>query len=67
MKIVLPRCDQVLKRRFFHVRVIQRWNALPEHIVMQTSLATFKRKLEVEFGSILKNNCVVLYYPLPGV
>ena len=29
------------------------WNALPEHIVMQASLVTFKRKNEVALGSIL--------------
>ena len=53
LKIVLPRYDWELKRRFFHVWVIQRWNALPEHVVMQALLVTFKRKLEVALGSIL--------------
>ena len=52
LKIVLPRCDQEPKR-FFHVRVIQRWNALPEYVVMQASLVMFKRKLVVALRSIL--------------
>ena len=33
--------------------VIQRWNALPKHVVMQALLVTFKSKLEVALGSIL--------------
>ena len=32
--------------------VIQRWNALPEYVVTQASLLSFKRKLEVEIGNI---------------
>ena len=53
LKIVLPRCDLELKQRFFHIPVIQRWNALPEYVVTQASLSSFKRKLEVEIEGIL--------------
>ena len=52
LKIGLPRCEQELKR-FFHAQVIQRQNALPENVVMQASLVTFKRKFEAVLGSIL--------------
>ena len=52
LNIVLPRCDLELKK-FFHVRVIQRWNDLPEYVVTQASLLSFKRKLGVEIESIL--------------
>ena len=34
LKIVLPRCNLKLMKGFFHVRVIQRWNALPEYVVV---------------------------------
>ena len=52
LKFVLSRCNRELKR-FFHVRVIQRWNALPEHVIMQSSLVSFKRNPEVELGNVL--------------
>ena len=53
LKIVLPRCNLELKKRFFHIRVIQMWNALPEDVVTQASLSSFKPKLVVEIESIL--------------
>ena len=57
LKIVLPRCNRNLKRRLFHVRVIQRWNALPEHVILQSSLVSFKRKLEVDWEMYCTQFC----------
>ena len=63
LKIVLPMCDLDLKR-VFHVRVIQRWNALPEYVVTQASLLSFKRKLEVEIEHFVHSFvifCVIIF------
>ena len=53
LKIVLPICDLELRRRFFQVRVVQRWNSLSVQAVMKTSLVGFKKQLEVEMGDDL--------------
>ena len=50
-RIVTPRCDLEL-RRFFQVRVVQRWNSLSVQAVKKTSLIGFKQ-LEVETGDDL--------------
>ena len=43
LKLVLPRCNLEMQKRFFHVRAVQRWNSLSEHTVMHTALPSFKR------------------------
>ena len=53
LKIVTLRCDLKLRRRFFQVRVVQRWNSLSVQAVMKTSLVGFKKQLEVEMGNDL--------------
>ena len=42
-KIVVPRCVLEMRRHFFHVWIIQQWNSLSEHTVMQPALSSFKR------------------------
>ena len=40
-KVVVPSCELEM-RRFFHVRVIQRWNSLSDSTVVQPTLSAFK-------------------------
>ena len=55
LKIVLPRCDFELRRKFFQVRVVQRWNSSSVQAVMKISLVGFKKQLEVEMEDNLYN------------
>ena len=56
-RVVLPRCDLEMRKRFFHVRVIQKWNSLSNHTVVQSTLPSFKSVLDPELGDAL---CAVL-------
>ena len=47
-KVVLPRCDLEMWKRFLHVRVIQKWNSLSNHAVVQSTLSSFKSVLDLE-------------------
>ena len=49
-KIYVPRVDLEMRRRFFSVRVVAKWNALSEETVRATSLETFKRLLQADLG-----------------
>ena len=53
LKVVVSRCELEMGRRFFHVRVIQRWNSLFESAVMQPTLSTFKQELDKELFNLL--------------
>ena len=40
-KVVVPRCELDMRRRFFYVRVIQQWTSLSECDVMQPACIAF--------------------------
>jgi hypothetical protein len=42
MKIQKPRCKTALGQHFFSLRVIEKWNSLPEEAVTAPPLSAFK-------------------------
>ena len=52
-KLSIPRCHSEIRRRFFNVRVVHLWNALPAEAVEADSLSAFKRILERELSDPL--------------
>ena len=53
MKIYYPSVSSDTRKRFFSVRIIDRWNSLPSEIVETTDISMFKRKLENHLGDLL--------------
>ena len=51
-KLAIPRCRTDLRRRFWSVRCVQHWNALPAEVVQATSLDSFKRRLDAQVGDL---------------
>ena len=45
LKLAIPRCRTEIKRRFFNVRCVRVWNALPSSVVCAESVGAFKRGL----------------------
>ena len=52
-KIFTPTSHTDVRRRFFNVRCIAAWNALPQHVVTAPNLAGFKKLLEKALGGAL--------------
>jgi len=44
-KLITPRFQTDMRGKFFHIRLIQMWNALPSHVVEANSIDSFKRLL----------------------
>ena len=45
-KLSVPRCRTETMRRFFSVRVVREWNALPQQVVEAGTVNTFKSRLD---------------------
>jgi len=45
LKLVKPHCEGKVRQNFFSVRVINRWNALPEAAVAAETINSFKNQL----------------------
>ena len=45
LKLVKPQCEGLTRQNFFSVRVINRWNALPEAAVAAETINSFKNQL----------------------
>ena len=45
-KIVLPHTASHRRRKYFDIRVIKKWNALPDYVVRNQSISAFKVKLD---------------------
>jgi len=46
MKLKKPRCRTALRQHLFSLRVIEKWNSLPEEVVTAPSLNAFKGRLD---------------------
>ena len=51
-KLAVPRCYTEARRRFWSVRCVGRWNALPAGVVQAPTVETFKRKLDEYVGDL---------------
>ena len=51
-KLAVPRCRTELRRRFWSVRCVQRWNSLPADVVQAATVETFKNKLDLHMGDM---------------
>ena len=51
-KLAVPRCRLELRRRFWSVRCVQRWNSLPAEVVGAPSVESFKRRLDNHMGDL---------------
>ena len=49
LNIVKPRCNIELRRNFFSVRVVERWNGLPSRVKEAKTLDSFKNLYDVWF------------------
>ena len=49
LNIVKPRCNNELRRNFFSVRVVERWNGLPSRVKEAKTLDSFKNLYDVWF------------------
>ena len=49
-KLAIPRCRTELRRRFWSVRCVQRWNSLPSEVVQAETLECFKGRMEKYVG-----------------
>ena len=45
-KLFVPRCSTTARKSFFSIRVINSWNALPQHVVDAPSTNAFKNRLD---------------------
>ena len=45
-KIHPPRTGSITRRKFFDVRVIEKWNSLPEDVVCSDNVNIFKNRLD---------------------
>ena len=52
LKLAIPRCQTELKRRFWNVRCVQRWNSLPADVVQARTLECFKGRLDRHVGDL---------------
>ena len=52
LKLAIPRCRTELRRRFWSVRTVQRWNSLPAEVVQADTLETFKGRLDRHVGDL---------------
>ena len=46
LKLNVTRANKTLRSRFFGLRVVKDWNALPEHVVTAPSVNAFKSRLD---------------------
>ena len=51
-KLAIPRCRTELRRRFWSVRCVQRWNSLPPEVVQARTVECFKRRLDNHVGDL---------------
>ena len=51
-KLSIPRCNTETRRRFWSVRCVLRWNALPAEVVQASTVDTFKRRLDSCVGDL---------------
>ena len=42
-----------MRKKFFHVKVMQKWNSLSNHAVVPSTLSSFKSVLDLELGDAL--------------
>ena len=49
LNIVKPRCNNELRRNYFSVRVVERWNSLPSRVREAKTLNLFKNLYDVWF------------------
>ena len=63
-KIVLPRTN-TLRRKYFDIRVISKWNALPDYVVCKQSISAFKCKLDCHLKFTSGGTSSELIAPLP--
>lgn len=52
-KLVMPRCNTDVRKKFFNVRCIGVWNSLPSHVVESSSVNVFKSSLAEFLGDQL--------------
>ena len=52
-KIFVQQGNTHVRKRFFSVRIIQRWNSLPGEVVSAPSLGKFKSLLHISLGDAL--------------
>ena len=53
LKLFVPYRHSDTRSRFFTVRVVQRWNSLPDAVVSAPSVNSFKRQLGPALGELL--------------
>ena len=51
-KLAIPRCRTELRRRFWSVRCVNRWNSLPAEVVQAETVESFKRGLDRHVGDL---------------
>ena len=51
-KLAIPRCRTELRKRFWSVRCVQRWNSLPAAVVQAETIETFKGRLDRHVGDL---------------
>ena len=51
-KLAIPRCRTEIRRRFWSVRCVDRWNSLPAGVVQASNLESFKRRLDAHVGDL---------------
>ena len=52
-KLAIPRCRTELRRRFWSVRCVQKWNSLPADVVQANTVECFKGRLDHHLGDVL--------------
>ena len=52
LKLAIPRCRTELRRRFWSVRSVLRWNSLPAEVVQADTLECFKGRLDRHVGNL---------------
>ena len=61
VKLHKPHCHKDIRKYFFSLRVINRWNSLPEEVVLSSSINSFKSHLqrirETTMGFLWTNVC----------
>ena len=51
-KLAIPRCRTEVRRRFWSVRCVERWNSLPAEVVQASNVGTFKHRLDAHVGDL---------------